>query len=99
MRTATRSATTGQAKRNGDRVFRFQADPDVKQVFLAGEFNGWDPAALPMSKRAGMFVKRVALEPGEHPYKFLVDGQWMADPAADAQAPDGFGAMNSVARV
>lgn len=99
MRSPKQSATQAQAKKNGAKLFTFQAGPDVKQVFLAGDFNGWDPAALPMSKRAGMFVTRVELEPGEHQYKFLVDGQWVTDPAAEAHAPNGFGSVNSVVRV
>jgi hypothetical protein len=99
MRNPKQSATQAQAKKNGVKLFTFQADPDVKQVCLAGDFNGWDPAALSMRKRAGMFVKRVELQPGEHHYKFLVDGQWMTDPEADAQAPNEFGSMNSVVRV
>ena len=99
MRNPQRSATQVQAKKKGAKLFTFSASPDVKRVCLAGDFNKWDPAALPMSKRAGMFVKRVELEPGDHHYKYVVDGQWMTDPAAEVQAANAFGSMNSVVRV
>lgn len=99
MRGSKQSATEVHAKKNGAVLFTFNAGPDVKQTWLAGDFNGWDPAAMPMIKRAGLFVKRVALEPGEHQYKFLADGQWMTDPAAEIQVPNGLGTMNSVVRV
>ncbi len=99
MRSQKRSPTPVQVKKNAAKLFTFKADPGVKQVFLTGDFNQWDPAALPMIKRAGMFVKRVELEPGDHHYKYVVDGQWMTDPAAEAQAANEFGSMNSVARI
>ena len=70
--------------------------PDVKKVFLAGDFNGWDPAADRMQKRNGVFVKRIHLLPGEHQYKFVADGEWIEDAAAESQAPNEFGARNSV---
>ncbi len=99
MKSPSRLATQSQTKKNGAKLFTFNASPGVKQVCLAGDFNKWDPTALPMSKRAGMFVKRVELEPGDHHYKYVVDGQWMTDPAAEAQAANEFGSMNSVVRV
>jgi 5'-AMP-activated protein kinase, regulatory beta subunit len=86
-------------KRNETKLFTFNADPGVKEVRLAGDFNKWDPEGLPMTKRAGMFVRRVDLGPGEHQYKFLVDGQWTTDPVAEMQVPNGLGSMNSVVSV
>lgn len=72
---------------------------DAKRVFLVGDFNGWDPAADRMVKRKGAFHKILRLNPGEYQYKFVVDGEWHADPAAVAQVPNGFGTLNSVVRV
>jgi hypothetical protein len=95
----SRPATESPAQRGGAKLFVHSANPAAKQVCLAGDFNGWDPAALPMSRRGGMFVKRIHLAPGEHQYKFLVDGEWQTDPAAEMQVPNGLGSMNSVITV
>ena len=67
------------------------------EVWLAGDFNGWIP--IPMTRSADGFTTSVALAPGEHQYKFIVDGNWRDDPAAAAFAPNAFGTMNSIIRV
>jgi len=56
-------------------------DPAATSVFLAGSFNGWAAAALPMLREGDVWAVVVPLEPGKHEYKFVVDGQWIADPA------------------
>jgi 1,4-alpha-glucan branching enzyme len=73
--------------------------PDAREVYLVGDFNDWDPRADRMVKRKGLFQKLLQLEPGEYQYKFLVDGQWHADPSAMTQVPNAFGTLNSVVRV
>ena len=98
MRRTAKEAIETRTETNRTRMFAYSANPKARQVYLAGDFNGWDPAALPMSKRGGMFVKRVQLQPGEHQYKFLVDGEWQTDPAAEVQVPNGMGSLNSVVR-
>ena len=56
-------------------------DPGAGAVTWAGEFNGWNATATPMTKGdGGVWSVVVALPPGEHQYKFVVDGQWFADP-------------------
>jgi hypothetical protein len=75
------------------------AGAGVQKVFLAGDFNGWDPTATRMVKNKGAFRKRMDLPPGEHQYKFVVDGEWQIDPSAAAQVSDGHGGMNSIVRV
>jgi 1,4-alpha-glucan branching enzyme len=80
-------------------TFLCEPDSEAKRVFLAGDFNGWDPATSRMTKRNGAFRKRMQLDPGEHQYKFVVDGEWQTDPAAMAQVPNNMGSMNSVVTV
>ena len=36
------------------------------------------------------------LFPGNHEYKFLVDGQWREDPSNERLCPNCFGTYNSV---
>ena len=99
MKSASQAGLEKKPVQNGAILFTYSAKPDAKKVFLVGDFNGWAPDALPMSKRAGAFVKRVHLEPGEHQYKFVVDGEWQTDPAAERQVPNKLGSMNSVVSV
>lgn len=72
-------------------------DPNAGGVSWAGEFNGWNAGATPMAKDGkGVWSVVVALPAGEHQYKFVVDGQWVADPENGATAGD---MGNSVVRV
>jgi hypothetical protein len=72
-------------------------DPNAGSVSWAGEFNGWNTSATPMTKDAnGVWSVVVPLPAGEHQYKFVVDGQWIADPENGATAGD---MGNSVVRV
>ncbi|HET6348122.1 MAG TPA: glycogen-binding domain-containing protein [Candidatus Krumholzibacteria bacterium] len=69
------------------------------EVFLAGDFNEWNPRSHRMTRKDGCFQRRVKLAPGAHEYKFVVDGEWQIDPNAVEQRPNEFGSMNSVIRV
>jgi hypothetical protein len=75
-------------------------EPDAKQVFLCGEFNGWASDATPMKRDdAGHWETTLALAPGRHEYKFLVDGNWRHDPLARVNVWNQNGTLNSVAQV
>ena len=55
----------------------------AKSVYLAGDFNHWDPTCAPMQQMPdGNWVIQVALPHGHHQYYFLVDGRPTLDPAA-----------------
>jgi len=69
--------------------FRLVGHDAATSVTLAGEWNGWDPRVQPMARRDGAWVATVDLEPGAYPYKFVVDGEWITDPANPETAPDG----------
>ncbi len=74
---------------------------DARRVALAGTFNRWDPAAIPLTRigAPGVWTVTVALPVGQHQYGFIVDGQhWIPDPAAPS-IDDGFGRKNSVLSV
>jgi Carbohydrate-binding module 48 (Isoamylase N-terminal domain) len=83
-----------------DTVFvQFQlAAPRARSVALAGSFDGWDPHALPMTRRAdGVWAITIPLPVGEHTYQFVVDGsRWEPDPGAGGRVADGYGGTNSV---
>ena len=73
----------------------------VEQVYISGDFNGWQPVTLPMigSPKSGLWEKRLTLEPGRYEYKFLVDGIWIHDPDAQENVPNPYGSLNSVVKV
>jgi hypothetical protein len=66
---------------NPNYTFRLKEFKTAKKVFLSGEFNGWSPNSLPMKMENGEWVFRVHLSRGKHLYKFVVDGEWILDPA------------------
>jgi len=75
-------------------------EPNAKQVSLCGEFNGWSINATPMKRDdAGHWETTVALAPGRHEYKFVVDGNWKHDPLARVNVWNENGTLNSVAQV
>lgn len=62
----------------------------VSKVTLAGAFNGWNTDSHPLVQvKPGRFELFVPLEPGDHPYKFLVDGHWTVDTENPLVAIDG----------
>lgn len=55
--------------------------PGASEVFLAGDFNDWNPTQYSMRKfKSGKCTKKLKLNPGRYEYKFVVDGEWWTDP-------------------
>ena len=75
--------------------------PYASRVSLVGDFNRWNPSAMPMRRsadgRAGLLD--VPLAPGRHVYSFIVDGDLAPDPAAPRAGDDDFGVPSSVVLV
>ena len=44
----------------------------------------------------GKWAKELALRPGRYEYRFVVDGEWVDDPAATELIPNLFGTANAV---
>lgn len=80
--------------------------PGVPEVYLAGEFNGWNSSDpdylmyLDTEQREWGLTVPVS---GTHQYKFVLKDpalsrqEWIADPKATRLNPDGYGGYNSVA--
>jgi hypothetical protein len=79
-------------------TFRFVGR--AARVSVVGDWNGWDPAAQPLSVVGdGRFAARVTLPAGRHEYALSVDGVVTRPPDAPGYRPDGFGGENGVVEV
>lgn len=73
----------------------------AQRVAVAGDFNDWNPEGATLVRLGEPDVFAITLPLGKgktYSYKFVVDGEWVEDPAAEAR-PDGFGNRNSVLRL
>ncbi|MGF1507323.1 MAG: glycoside hydrolase [Chloroflexi bacterium] len=80
-------------------TFVLPKDTDAHEIFVVGEWDGWDPRATPMSQlKSGEWKARVKLDANDtYQYRYLVDGvTWMSDPDPDDSAPNVFGERNSI---
>jgi CubicO group peptidase (beta-lactamase class C family) len=80
----------------GNTTFSLKGYTEAKIVNLAGTFNDWKPASIVCGKEAAGWICRVDLKPGKYLYKFIVDGNWITDPANPATETDDRGNINSV---
>jgi Glycogen recognition site of AMP-activated protein kinase/Carbohydrate-binding module 48 (Isoamylase N-terminal domain) len=76
--------------------FELHGFQNASRVMLAGTFNNWNPNALRMQRAETGWWAEVPLIGGKHHYKFIVDGNWMTDPANRMIEMDIEGNQNSV---
>ena len=81
-------------------TFTIHADKG-KEVYLAGEFNDWNPTAKKMAYKAksGIYATSIKLAAGTYQYKFVIDGVWCADPENANSVANDQGTFNSVITV
>ncbi len=58
----------------------FPEAQDADAVALAGAFNDWSLEADEMERSGGVWRAELELEPGHYPFKYVIDGQYEADP-------------------
>lgn len=74
--------------------------PAAREVFVAGTFNDWDPAARPLKRgRDGLWRTWMNLPRGTHEYLFVVNGEWREDPGCQDRCRNPYGSYNSVVRL
>jgi 1,4-alpha-glucan branching enzyme len=79
--------------------FSFRA-PEALSVQLVGDFTHWQEQPISLKKQAGgVWSASVPLSPGEHHYRFLVDGEWRDDPECPVRVPNPFGGHNMMRKV
>ncbi|HVS94743.1 MAG TPA: hypothetical protein VHE59_22040 [Mucilaginibacter sp.] len=60
--------------------FKLKGYNEAKKVFVAGDFNKWNPEELRLKKTRDGWTLPMVLSPGNYGYRFIVDGNWMQDP-------------------
>jgi hypothetical protein len=80
----------------GNTTFKLQGYADAQIVVLAGSFNNWNESQLLFAREGDGWVCRIDLAPDRYTYKFIVDGNWMLDPANAETEEDEYGNLNSV---
>lgn len=68
---------------------------NAKQVIVTGNFVNWNERKLRMRKTINGWRLPVYIKDGVYSYKFIVDGNWMTDPANPTLRDDGQGNANS----
>lgn len=88
--------------RQGQLPVRFAVEaPGAVHVSIVGDFNGWNPAGLPLHllPDGRTWEVEVGLAPGRYAYAFVVDGHLARDSSAAESGTDDFGVPNSVVLV
>lgn len=68
---------------DGRTEFRFYR-PGASDVQIVGTFNNWNPKTLSMrSAGQGWWTATSTIEPGEHYFRYIADGHWYTDFAAN----------------
>ncbi len=84
---------------DGGIAFTFH-DSGATRVNLAGSFNGWNADDTPLAGDGqGNWIVVREMAAGQHEYKFVVDGNWLADPENPDTQSDPYGGVNSVITV
>lgn len=82
-------------------TFSIEAE-EAKEVSVVGSFNEWNAKTAPLKKlKSGVFKGTIDLDAdNSYEFKYLVDGEYINDTAADAYAWNDFAnAENSVVNV
>ena len=72
----------------------------ASEVVVTGDFTQWTRDGIRLRKGPNDEWRTVLeLEPGEHQYRLVIDGNWQDDPQAAKKVPNPYGGFNSVLRV
>lgn len=77
-------------------LFELKGAADAERVVVSGSFNGWRTQDYKMVLRGNEWVFPVHLWPGRYSYKFIIDGEWLLDPANPLWEDNEYGNGNSV---
>lgn len=89
------------SKETGKVVFIIKDKPK-RQIFIAGDFNNWDPYMMPLTERSTSELNiseyriEISLPPGSYLYVYYVDGEKMLDPINRRQSVNQYGEISSI---
>ena len=88
------------AKRLARRVPLVIQDTLADEVRVTGDFTGWVREGIPLSHDGdGLWRTVLSLEPGEHQYRLLVDGEWKVRGEEIGHAAPVSGSKNFILKV
>ncbi len=72
-----------------------------QQLFVAGDFNHWNPNATPLRHDENLNVWQacISVPPGRYRYRLVRDGEWVQDPYNSYVESNPFGELNNVVEV
>lgn len=81
-------------------TFEILASPG-SDVYLAGNFNNWDPQRHQMkyTRSSGKYAIMLMLSKGEYEYKYVINDNWVVDPGCQDWVRNSLGTLNSVKKV
>ena len=89
------SSTTNTARKAKESFTYF--GPAAQEVMVVGDFTDWDQNPIALKKQKdGTWKATISLDPGEHEYRFIVDGKWQDDSQCNQRKPNGFGQQNCI---
>ena len=72
----------------------------LHSIEFVGDLTGWTPqTAHPLPSEPGKYAFDAVLSAGNHPYQWVIDGEWIKDPTNPNQISNGMGGWNSVVRI
>lgn len=99
MASPAKKAASPVKTSNGTTEFVLSA-PNAQEVFVVGEFDGWDTHKNRMRRfKDGVWKKKIKLPAGRYEYRFRVDNDWQSDPECPEQSCNPYGTKNSVVTV
>ncbi len=77
-------------------TFKLKGYKNARSVKLSGTFDNWDADGYTLSHKGDEWTISLYLRPGKYLYKFIVDGDWIRDPANKFWEPGDNDSENSV---
>lgn len=88
-----------QPVQGGNACFELKGPPKAAQAILTGTFIDWSEDGLPMQWTGQGWELCLELPAGTYEYKFIVDGEWLHDPANEETRPNEYHTLNSVRHI